>query len=294
MKILVTGGRGMLGTDLCAVLRREQMVVPVGRAEMEITSRAAVEACVKRERPDWIVHCAAYTDVDGCERDPDRAFAVNATGTEHVAAAAAEHGSALIVISTDFVFNGEKREPYTENDTPHPINRYGASKLAGEERALRACPRTTIVRTQWLYGLHGNCFPETMLRAAASGRPLSVVHDQIGAPTFTRDLAAKIAQLVTAMERASPDQERLPQIIHINNAGACSWHEFAVAVLRGAGIDTPVTPIAARDWPSPARRPAYSVLGRCALQSMGSDDMRPWQAALAEYLSERQPVAGSR
>jgi dTDP-4-dehydrorhamnose reductase len=292
MKILVTGGRGMLGTDLCAALDREHEVTAVGSAEMEVTSADAVRACVARERPDWILHCAAYTDVDGCERDPDRAFRVNALGTWHVALASAEQDSALLVISTDFVFDGEKRAPYTEFDAPRPINQYGASKRAGEELALRACPRCTIVRTQWLYGLQGNCFPETILRAAAGYPPersegrvrrsLRVVDDQIGAPTFTRDLAAKIAELIGTTKR----QDLLP-IVHINNAGECSWHEFAVAVLRGSGIDTPVTPIAARDWPSPTRRPAYSVLRRYALELTGKDDMRPWQEALAEYLSER-------
>jgi dTDP-4-dehydrorhamnose reductase len=274
----------MLGTDLCEVLSQEHACRAAGSAEADVTSFEAVSALVARDRPDVIVHTAAYTDVDGCERDPDRAFRVNALGTWHVAQAAAAAGCALVAISTDFVFDGERTVPYTEFDTPRPINHYGASKRAAEELALRTCPRCTIVRTQWLFGVHGKNFPFAILRAAAAGRPLRVIQDQIGAPTFTRDLAVKIGALL---------RRPLYGIYHINNAGVCSWHELAVAVLRGAGFaDTPVEPIPAAAWPSPTRRPAYSVLRRYALELMADDDMRPWQEALADFLA-RADAAGA-
>jgi dTDP-4-dehydrorhamnose reductase len=283
MKILITGGRGMLGTDLAEVLGREHECVPVGSAEMDVTAFPVVRARIDRERPEVVLHAAAYTDVDACEHDPDRAFRVNAVGAWHVATAAAAVGAALIAFSTDYVFDGEAETPYTEFDRPAPINRYGASKLAGEELALRACPRATIVRTQWLYGAHGRCFPRSILRAAGDGRPLRVVCDQVGAPTSTRDLAVKIAALLRRMRaEATP----LLPVYHVNNAGCCSWHEFALAILRGAGhAETPVAPIPAREWSSPARRPAYSLLRRYALELTGDDDMRPWQEALQEFLS---------
>lgn len=282
MKILITGGRGMLGTDLCAVLGGDHVCVPVGSAEADVTDPVAVSALVARERPDVIVHAAAYTDVDGCERDPDRAFRVNALGAHHVAVAAAQAGCALFLVSTDYVFDGRAATPYTEFDLPHPINRYGASKRAGEELALRACARCSVIRTQWLYGAHGRNFVAAIRRAAGEGRPLRVVADQVGAPTWTRDLAAGIGQLVSRVERG--DRQLLP-IYHLNNAGACTWHEFALAILEGAGhCGLPVTPIATADWPTPARRPGYSVLRRYALELSGEDRARPWQEALAEFL----------
>jgi len=298
MRILITGGRGMLGTDLCEILGWEHDCTPVGTAEMDVTSLAAVTERVHAERPELILHSAAYTDVDGCERDPDRAFRVNALGTWHVASAAASIGAAVIVISTDFVFDGQQQAPYTEFDATRPISEYGASKRAGEQLAAGACPRCTIVRTQWLYGIHGRCFPDTLLRAAAAGRPLRVVSDQIGAPTFTRDVAGKIAHLLRgpgARGEAGAGVPPLLPIYHINNSGACSWYDFAVAILRGAGFDhVPIEPIPAAEWPSPAPRPAYSVLRRRALELVGADDLRPWQDALAEFLQERQARGAGR
>jgi dTDP-4-dehydrorhamnose reductase len=285
MRLLITGGRGMLGTDLCEVLGQEHACVPVGSAEADVTDAAAISRLVKQQRPDAILHAAAYTDVDGCERDPERAFRVNALGPHHVATAAVEQGCALVLISTDYVFDGASSLPYTEFDTPNPINRYGASKRAGEELALRTCPRCMVVRTQWLYGAHGKNFVATILRAAAAGRPLSVVADQVGAPTWTRDLAEGIGGLLARLERA--EAPMLP-IYHLNNAGSCSWHEFAVAILRGAGdAETPVTPITSEQWPTPARRPANSVLRRFGLELIGEDRMRSWQEALAEFLANR-------
>jgi dTDP-4-dehydrorhamnose reductase len=283
MRILITGGRGMLGSDLCAVLGREHTCVPTGSAEADVTKAEAVARLVEREQPDAIIHAAAFTDVDGCERDPERAFLVNALGAYHVAAAAAAVGSALFLISTDYVFDGAATSPYTEFDAPNPINRYGASKRAGEELALRTCSRCVVVRTQWLYGAHGKNFVSTIRRAAREGRPLRVVADQIGAPTWAQDLAAGIGGLLSRVERGAGP---LLPVYHLNNAGSCSWYEFAVAILQSSGLgDVPVAPITSAEWPAPARRPAYSVLRRYALELTGEDRMRPWQGALAEFLT---------
>jgi dTDP-4-dehydrorhamnose reductase len=278
MKILITGGRGMLGRDLCAAFGAEHACIPVGRAEAHIADFDAVAALVRSVSPDLVIHAAAHTDVDGCERDPDLAFRVNAAGSWNVAAAARSVEARLVVISTDFVFDGTSDRPYTELDPPHPINHYGASKLAGEELAARACPETYIVRTQWLFGVHGRNFPYAILGAAVAGRPLRVARDEIGAPTFTLDLARKVAEIVARPQYG---------VYHVCNAGSCSRYELAEEVLRLAGV-TPVSiePIRASEWPSPTRRPAYSVLRRYALEMTGRDDLRPWQDALAGFLTE--------
>jgi dTDP-4-dehydrorhamnose reductase len=275
-RILITGGRGMLGRDLCAVFSATHTCMPVGRAEADITDYPAIADLIRRESPSLVIHAAAYTDVDGCERDPDTAYRVNAMGTWNVAAAARSCGARLVAVSTDFVFDGETDRPYTEFDAPRPINHYGASKLAGEKWAARACHETYIVRTQWLYGVHGRNFPYTILRAAAAGRPLRVARDEIGTPTYTLDLARKIAEIV---------EQPLYGIYHVGNAGSCSRYELACEVLRQAGV-RPVSlePIPAAEWPSPTRRPAYSVLRHYALELMGRDDLRPWQDALGDFV----------
>jgi dTDP-4-dehydrorhamnose reductase len=280
MKIVITGGRGMLGTDLCAVFGAENTCVPLGRAEADVSDSDAIAAAIRGEAPDLVIHAAAHTDVDGCERDPDLAFRVNALGTWNVAAAARACGARLVMISTDFVFDGESKQPYTEFDAVNPINHYGRSKRAAEQLAARACPESYVVRTQWLYGVHGRNFPYTILRAAAAGKPLRVAHDEVGSPTFTRDVARTVAEIV---------KRPLYGTYHVSNAGACSRFELTREILRQAQIQpTSLEPISARDWPSPTRRPAYSVLRRYALELMGRDDMRPWQDAMADFLSAAQ------
>ena len=271
----------MLGADL------QKVLAPVGDliltdvagdvGFLDVTDTERVLAIVGENRPDVVIHAAAYTDVDGCERDPDRAFRVNALGTWNVAAACRQSGAALVYISTDFVFDGEKGEPYTEYDVPRPIGCYGASKLAGETHVRALCPRHYIVRTAWLYGEHGKNFPYAILNAAKTKKELSVVADQVGSPTFTFDLAAAIRDLI---------DNPLCGTYHITNKGACSWCDFARRILSLADIgDVEVKPIKSEEWPSPTRRPKYSVLRHYALELQGKDNLRSWEDALADFIS---------
>lgn len=276
MKIAITGAAGQLGRDLLAELARQHDCQGLTRAEADVTDYAALARSLQRLRPELVIHCAAYTDVDGCERDPDRAYRVNAIGAWNVAAAAHASGAAVALISTDFVFDGAKREPYTEFDATNPLGHYGASKRAGEQAAFAANPRTYVIRTQWLYSVHGRNFPYAILGAARRGE-VRVVADQIGAPTYSPDLARMIGQII-ATPRCG--------IYHANNAGACSWYEFAQELYRLAGLDPAlIQPILSSEYPSPTRRPSYSVLRRYALELMGLDDARPWQEAAREFIA---------
>ena len=271
----------MLGTDLQKALRGEHDLVltdVVGDVQfLDITDTSAVMSAVGESRPDAVIHSAAYTDVDGCERDPDKAYLVNGLGTWNVATACREFGAALVYVSTDFVFDGKKGEPYTEYDGTNPLGHYGASKLAGEKHVRELCPRHYIARTAWLYGEHGKNFPYTIMNAAKTRKELKVVADQIGSPTFTADLAATIRDLI-----GSP----LYGTYHVTNKGSCSWCDFAKEILRLAGInDVDVQPIKAEEWPSPTKRPKYSVLRHYSLELQGRDNLRSWQDALADFIS---------
>ncbi len=281
MKVLITGASGMLGADLRTALGEEHELVladVVGDVtQMDITDTAQVMSVVGACKPDVVVHSAAYTDVDGCERDPDKAYKVNAFGTWNVAAACQKYDAAMVYVSTDFVFDGEKTEPYIEYDLTNPLSHYGASKLAGERHVRELCPRHYITRTAWLYGEHGKNFPYSIMNAAKTRKELKVVADQIGTPTLTVDLAATIKGLIeTPMYGA----------YHVTNGGFCSWYDFAVEILRLAGVtDVEVLPIKGEEWPSPTRRPAYSVLRNYSLELQGRDNLRPWQDALAWFIS---------
>ncbi|HLI48270.1 MAG TPA: dTDP-4-dehydrorhamnose reductase [Chthonomonas sp.] len=284
MRILVTGANGMLGTDLCClleqsgheVIRSSQRESAESDVALDILDFASTRATLRQHKPEMLIHTAAYTHVDGCERDPDRAFQINALGTWHVAAACAEQDIPLVYISTDFVFDGRKTTPYTEFDTPNPINHYGASKLAGEQAVQKLCRRHYIVRTQWLFGVHGKNFPGTILELAQKRNELPVVVDQRGSPTSTLALSRALIKLLD-----SP----LYGTYHIACKGECSWFEFAQKTLELAGIShVTLHPIPAEQWPSPTHRPAYSVLRRYVLELQGRDDLPPWQEALEEFI----------
>lgn len=293
MRVLVTGGAGMLGTDMCEALRAagaEAIACDVrGDAErMDITDRASVERTVDRLQPDAVVHCAAMTRVDDCERDPDAAYRVNAWGAWCLAAACGERDVPLCAISTDFVFDGTRRIPYSEYDAPNPLGHYGASKLAGELHVRALCRRHWVVRTAWLFGVHGPCFPETMLRLAERGGPLRVVADQVGSPTYTMDLATAIVPLI---------ERPLYGVYHMTNSGQASWYELAVETLRAAGhAGVEVVPIRTADWSSPTTRPAFSVLRNQALEMQGLPLLPDWRDAVRRYVARRarrQDVGGS-
>lgn len=270
----------MLGTDLRSALSLHEVVptdVADGFLRLDITDTAEVMQVIRDVKPDLVLHTAAYTDVDGCQRDPDKAFRVNALGTWNIAAACASENVSVGYISTDFIFDGEKGEPYTEYDSPNPLSHYGASKLAGETHVRGLCAKHFIFRTAWLYGMHGKSFPRIILNAARSGKDIRVVSDQFGSPTFTMDLASKIKDVI---------ETPLYGTYHVTNSGTCSWYDFARKALALAGIDdVEVQAIKAEDWPSPTRRPRLSTLRHYSLELQGNDDLRPWDAALEEFIS---------
>lgn len=288
MRVLVTGANGMLGLDLCPMLEaaghevvrtdtgvKEGSVVPPW-TPLDVTDTKAVAAKILEAAPDAVIHSAAYTNVDGCERDPDLAFRVNALGTWNVATACASHDVTLAYISTDFVFDGEKQAPYTEFDRTNPLSHYGASKLAGEHFVQQQCRKHIIARTAWLFGAQGKSFPGTILHLAETQKERNVVADQVGCPTHTVDLSRKLIQLLDTT---------LYGIYHVTNSGWCNWARLAEKTLQLAGIHSmTIKPIPADSYPSPTRRPSYSVLQHYALQLQGLDDMPPWEQALADYI----------
>lgn len=293
MRVLMTGANGMLGRDLCPMLEEAGHTVirtDVGSHAMpdapewetlDITNLQAARHSLLNHQPDVVIHAAACTDVDGCERDPDRAFRINALGTWNIAAVCGAHHITLVYLSTDFVFDGEKKTPYTEFDAPHPLSHYGESKLAGEKFVAQLCRQHYIIRTAWLFGVHGGkSFPDKILHLAQTHRERFIVTDQVGSPTHTRDLSHTLIELLP-----SP----LYGTYHITNAGQCSWYELAKKTLELAGVTTmEVKPIPSSQYCSPTRRPAYSVLRRYALELQGRDNLRPWQQALAEFIALRQ------
>jgi dTDP-4-dehydrorhamnose reductase len=276
MRIFLTGATGQLGIALRHVLSDQDLVAPP-EADADITD-ASIVTRIADARPDVVIHAAAYTDVDGAEAHPERAYAVNADGSRNVAHGAAKAGARLVAISTDYVYDGAKTAPYVEADPAAPLSVYGASKLAGEREAASAAPDALILRTAWLYG-EGKNFVRTILRLAGERNELRVVSDQVGSPTATEDLARAIRALLGT---------RASGIYHAVNAGSCSLHEFAATILRLAGFDRRVVPIATAELARPAKRPMHSILDCSKLGTLGIR-MRPWQDALADYL--RTPAA---
>jgi dTDP-4-dehydrorhamnose reductase len=276
MKVLVTGANGQVGREVVAALaERGHHPVACGRAELDIADLRQCREKLLSERPDAVIHCAAYTDVDGAEADPEGAFRVNAAGTRNVASAAEQAGASFCYISTDYVFNGRARRPYQEYDLPDPQNVYGKSKLAGEQLTQTLSRRYYIVRTSWVYGRYGRNFVKTMLRLGRERKQLRVVDDQIGSPTCAADLAAFLAELI--------ETDRYG-IYHATNTGHCSWYQFAKAIFEEAGIDAVVEPCSTEQFPRPAARPAYSVLEHVAIRANGLRDLREWRAALRDCL----------
>ena len=280
MRVLVLGARGMLGTDLIEEWKKTapaDELISAGSAEADIRDQSQVDGLVRRTKPDWAVVCAAYTDVDGCEKNRELAFQVNSSGVENVARSAEQIAARVFLVSTDYVFDGKGTRPYETGDPIAPINAYGASKAAGEEALRRTSSAWCIGRTSWLFGVHGPSFPQKILEAAATRPELSVVNDQVGSPTYTRDLARAIAGLAGRDARG---------IVHISNAGVCSWFDFARETLRQSGrAAVPVHPITTDQSARPARRPNYSVLSPSSLHAYGIR-LRPWQQALRAFLEE--------
>ncbi|BET57561.1 dTDP-4-dehydrorhamnose reductase [Geobacter sp. 60473] len=274
--ILVVGAKGMLGRDLMRVLPGDVRGVDI--EEIDITSPESVRRVILTLKPRVVVNCAAYTDVDGCETNADLAMAVNGEGVGHLAAVTREIGALLVQMSTDYVFDGVKESPFLEDDPPNPLSVYGRSKLMGEEQA-RETPDHLIVRTQWLYGLGGKNFVETMLRLSTERSEIAVVDDQFGSPTWTVDLALAISELIENNCRGT---------YHAANRGICSWFDFARAIFAEAGVEMTVRPQTTAQLGRPAPRPLYSALCCDKLTRDTGLELEGWREALATYLEKRR------
>ncbi|CAG7647694.1 dTDP-4-dehydrorhamnose reductase [Paenibacillus solanacearum] len=244
---------------------------------MDITDINQCKQQINNYQPDAIIHCAAYTAVDQAESDEDQVYLVNAYGTRNLAVAAEQQGSKLCYISTDYVFDGQASQPYKEYDNTNPTGVYGKSKRAGEILVQSLASRYFIVRTSWVYGLHGNNFVKTMLKLAKDRDHLKVVNDQIGSPTFTEDLAAFLLRLV-ATEKYG--------IYHASNSGKCSWFDFAKAIFEESDLQIAVDPCTTEEFPRPAPRPNFSVMDHMSIRTNGFEDLRPWREALRDFLDK--------
>jgi len=280
MRVTIFGATGLLGKALVREWREDE-VTALGSHHVDIRSEEQVLRMVTQHRPEWIILAAAYTDVDGCETHRDLAFDVNCQGAANVAQAAARHGSRLIFLSTDYVFDGNQRMPYEIDDAISPQSVYGKSKAAAEQEIRKILPQACILRTSWVFGVDGKCFPDAILKLAGSRDHLEVVNDQRGCPTYTVDLARAIIQLC---------RKEASGIVHATNKGNCTWFDFASAIVKAAGLKTRVLPTSSERFIRPAPRPQYSVLSRASLAPYGIA-MPSWQNALARYLEERKPAA---
>ncbi len=277
MKLLVTGAAGMLGRDvMLAAGNAGHDVVGFGRAELDVTDASALERKFDLERPDVVINCAAWTDVDGAEAAEQEAFAVNGAGAGNVAAAAAEVGASVVYVSSDYIFDGLKGAPYVESDQVAPLSAYGRTKLAGEEATVAANKRHFVVRSAWLFGIGGPNFVETMLRLSGSGNEVLVVRDQVGSPTYTWHLAYGIVRLIEGIEFG---------IHHMAAAGQCSWYEFAREIFEQAKVECKVLSITTEEFGRPAPRPPFSAL---TSQREHAIRLPSWQDGLAGYLAQRQ------
>ncbi len=278
MRILVTGAAGMLGHALVPLLQVDHEVVGLTRSACDLTDEGAVRETFQSQKPDLVFHLAAFTNVDGCELDPQKAQASNEVATLNVARAAEGVGAAVLYISTDYVFDGRATSPYSEDAPTHPLSVYGQTKLRGERHIQEILDHYFIVRTSWLYGPHGKNFVSTVLRLAGERPELRIVNDQRGAPTYTRHLAQKLANLAATREYG---------VYHVAAEGNCTWFEFARKIVEFSGLEgIRVTPISSSEFGRPAPRPAYSVLATQRLNSLGIGLLPHWQAGLESYLAE--------
>jgi dTDP-4-dehydrorhamnose reductase len=278
MRILITGANGQLGNALQRILHGEDLILK-DLPEFDLTTPACADQ-ILAAKPQIVLHAGAYTNVDQAEREPERAHAVNAEGTQRVADAAEAIHARLLYLSTDYVFDGTKGSPYREDDDPHPLNQYGLSKLKGEQAVLKRGARALIVRTSWVFGREGHNFVKTIMKAAHERSVLEVVADQRGCPTYAEDLARALRELAFSDLRG---------ICHVTNTGDCSWFEFAQAILQQTGAPAVIRPITTAQAARPAKRPVYSVLSHDRFAAR-YEPLPHWQDALARFMRHGAPV----
>ncbi|NEW07095.1 dTDP-4-dehydrorhamnose reductase [Paenibacillus sp. SYP-B3998] len=277
MRILVTGAYGQLGQDVVKLLAAKHEVHGLGREQLDITNENQCFEVLSTLKPDVIIHSAAYTAVDLAETEEDLAYKINAFGTRNLAVAAEKIGAKLCYISTDYVFDGTAVTPYREYDNTNPQSVYGKSKRAGEQLVQTLSSNYFIVRTSWVYGLHGANFVKTMLKLAQDRDTIKVVSDQIGSPTYTVDIALFLEQLI---------QTERYGIYHASNAGVCSWFDFARAIFEESGTTIKLEPCSTEEFPLPAPRPRFSAMEHLAIRANGFEDLRPWREGLRAFLKE--------
>ena len=273
MKIVVTGAKGQLGREVARQGTAHELIL-TDYDNLDIVDSKAVASFMREVKAEAVIHCAAYTNVDGAEDDADGAFRVNVVGAQNIAAACLETGARMVYVSTDYVFDGQRQKPYREFDGSNPQSVYGVTKWQGEQIVKEILGRHYILRTAWLYG-DGNNFVRTMLRLAATNDTLRVVHDQIGTPTSTVELAKAVFKLLASDAYGT---------YHGTCQGQCSWYEFACEIFRQASKEVKVIPVTTDEFPRPAKRPAHSVLDNYMLRMTVGDPMSTWQEALQEYL----------
>jgi dTDP-4-dehydrorhamnose reductase len=281
-RILVIGAKGMLGRDLVEVLRtssRNDEVVAWDLGDLDIREEQSTIAKIESIYPEIVINVAAFTNVDECESNEEKVFAINAEGMRHVALGALRCHAKVVYLSTDYVFDGRKKEPYLESDPPNPLNVYGRSKWKGEQYVQELVENSLIIRTQWLYGRYGNNFVTSILRQVREKRVLSIVNDQIGSPTYTKDLSKAISVLI---------QRDVKGIFHVANSDLCTWYTFGQAILKLTGIvGVKIIPISSKELGRPAPRPSYSALSTQKLKRETGMMLRPWSEALKDYLQSK-------
>lgn len=275
MRVTLFGASGLLGQEIVRAFKDEELTALTSK-DADLRDQTQVSRVVSDSQPEWIILSAAYTNVDGCESNRELAFALNYDGAVHVANAARQAHCRLLFLSTDYVFDGTKKSPYEIADERNPINVYGHTKAQAETRLLEILPGVCIVRTSWLFGHGGKCFPETILKLASEQPQISVVNDQRGSPTFTPDLASALLELCRKQARG---------IVHATNAGDCTWYDFAKEIVKLAGLPTEVKPVTTAEFPRPARRPANSVLSPASLHAYGVH-LPDWKDALSRYMAD--------
>lgn len=274
MRILITGANGMLSFALKKVLKPKNQLILTDIDNMDITKAKIVQDFFNKTKPEIVIHAAAYTDVDGAESNQKLAFKINRDGTRNVASAAKKLDIPIVYISTDYIFGGGKRKPYTENDRPHPLSIYGLSKYAGEKEIKKISKKYYLIRSAWLYGPEGKNFVTTILRLAKELDELKIVNDQRGCPTYTFDLAKAIFKLIKKEQYGT---------YHITNSSSCTWYQYAKEILKIKKIKKIIIPIISKELNRPAQRPGYSVLSNKKVKRFGIK-LRPWQKALASFL----------